>query len=200
MNRHVPFVAALVSMGLTASLGFGCGQRLTSPSADSGYHATLDSRALAVRAPDADPTQLAAIRQATARFQNIDAAFAAGYVDDGYGCIDSAAFGLDPALGGMGFHLINDTLHADPETDPLRPDLLVYEPSVNGKPKLVALEYEVFRDDWARAGHTTAPTLLGHEFESIDFDTIHVYGLHIWLWRDNPNGFFEDFNPKTSCR
>ena len=199
MNHHLPLVAALVSMGLTASLGIGCGQRLTSPSAESGYHARLDSRALAVRAPDTDQTLLAAIRQATARFQNIDAAFAAGYVDDGYGCIDAASFGLDPALGGMGFHLINEALHADPETDQLRPDLLVYEPSAHGRPKLVALEYEVFRDDWHNAGHTEPPTLHGQEFESIDFDVFHVYGLHVWLWRDNPNGMFVDFNPKTSC-
>jgi hypothetical protein len=199
MKRHPLFVPALVSMGLAASLGIGCGQRLTGPSGTSGYDETVDRRALIVRPADPNQSLIAAIRDATARFHNIDAAFAAGYVDDGYGCIDSASFGLDPALGGMGFHLINDALHADPETDPLRPDLLVYEPSASGKPNLVALEYEVFRDDWANAGHTAPPTLLGHEFESIDFDTIHVYGLHIWLWRDNPNGFFEDFNPKTSC-
>ena len=149
-----------------------------------------------------DQTLLTNIRQATARFQNIDVALAAGYVDDGFGCIDAAAFGLDPAAGGMGFHLINEALHADPETDPLRPDLLVYEPAAGnqGKPRLVALEYEVFRPDWYRAGHTAPPTLLGHEFESFDFDTLQIFGLHLWLWRDNPSGMFEDFNPKVSCR
>ena len=101
-----------------------------------------------MRAPQ-EPVDLSRIRQATARFQNIDVALGAGYVDDGYGCIDATTFGLDPALGGMGFHLINEALHADPTTDPLAPDLLVYEPAPGGgKPKLVALEYEVFKDDW----------------------------------------------------
>jgi len=120
--------------------------------------------------------------------------------DDGFGCVDAADFGLDPSLGAMGFHLINEALHADPATDPLRPDLLVYEPARGqGKPKLVALEYEVFRSDWYAAGNTEPPTLLGHEFVPIDFEDLHVFGLHVWLWRNNPAGMFEDFNPKLSC-
>jgi len=194
---------AVPALALCASAAFivACGKSVTSPS--DQYDAGSADRRVAAAEPQtalSNPTLLAAIRQATARFQNIDAAFAAGYVDDGYGCIDAASFGLDPALGGMGFHLINEALHADPETDPLRPDLLVYEPSAHGRPKLVALEYEVFRDDWHNAGHSEPPTLLGQEFESIDFDVFRVYGLHVWLWRDNPNGMFVDFNPKTSCR
>ena len=153
-----------------------------------------------VGAAGLDDTQLlAAMRGATARFHNIDAALAAGYVDDGFGCIDAASFGLDPSLGGMGFHLINESLHADPATDPLRPDLLVYEPQPHGQPKLVALEYEVFRPDWYGAGNTQPPTLLGQPFESIDFEGLQLFGLHVWLWRANPSGMFQDFNPKVTC-
>jgi len=130
-------------------------------------------------------------------------ALAAGYADDGYGRIDAATFGEDPALGGMGSHLINEALHADASTDALRPDLLVYEPAHgSGKPKLVAVEFEVFKDDWyAHAGAGAAPpSLLGRPFESIDLDDLHVFALHVWLWRENPNGLFADFNPKVSCR
>jgi hypothetical protein len=25
------------------------------------------------------------------------------------------------------------------------------------------------------------------------------YELHVWAWRDNPNGTFADWNPKVSC-
>ena len=154
----------------------------------------------ALRSPNTD---FEAVRQATARFHDIDAALAAGYVDDGYGCIDAATFGLDPALGGMGFHLINETLHADPASHPLQPDLLVYAPAKGqGKPRLVALEYEVFVDDWYAANGPNAapPELFGHEFERIDLDDLHIFGLHLWLWDDNPNGLFEDFNPRVSCQ
>ena len=142
----------------------------------------------------ADQQLMASIRAATARYQNVDAARAAGYVDDGFGCI------ADPVLGGMGWHLINDALHADPATDPLRPDLLVYEPQRDGTLKLVALEYEVYQQDWYGAGHTQPPRLLGQEFEAIDFPPLPlIFGLHVWLWRENPSGMFADFNPKVAC-
>src|SRR5215213_8526108 len=142
----------------------------------------------------ADQQLMARIRGATARYQNVDVARAEGYVDDGFGCI------ADPALGGMGWHLINDALHADPATDPLRPDLLVYEPQADGKLKLVALEYEVYQADWLGAGNTSAPRLLGQEFPLVDFPGLPLlYGLHVWLWRENPSGMFADFNPRVQC-
>ena len=36
--------------------------------------------------------------------------------------------------------------------------------------------------------------------ESFDFDIYQIFGLHVWLWRNNPSGMFEDFNPKVRCR
>jgi hypothetical protein len=56
------------------------------------------------------------------------------------------------------------------------------------------------RPDWFAAGNTAPPTLLGHEFHRLvlpefDFD---AFGLHLWIWRSNPAGLFEDFNPKIS--
>ncbi|HUR33847.1 MAG TPA: hypothetical protein VM032_08625 [Vicinamibacterales bacterium] len=194
-SAGVGFALLLLSNGIVGCAG---------PSSASPGMAGALLAPSAIRAPQA-PVDLSRIRQATARFQNIDVALGAGYVDDGYGCIDATTFGLDPSLGAMGFHLINETLHADPTTDPTAPDLLVYEPAHGGgTPKLVALEYEVFKDDWfgyAGAGAGAAPpTLLGHDFLSIDLDDLHVFALHLWLWRDNPNGAFEDFNPRVSCR
>jgi hypothetical protein len=26
------------------------------------------------------------------------------------------------------------------------------------------------------------------------------YALHVWAWKENPNGTFADWNPKVSCR
>src|SRR5688572_19962777 len=156
-------------------------------------HAKAHRPFAASRAPS-DPKLVAAIRAATARYHNIEAALADGYVDDGFGCV------ADPQLGGMGIHLINEALHAEPRTDPLRPDLLVYEPGVNGKPRLVALEYEVFQQDWFAAGNTAPPTLLGQEFEAIDFPPLPLlFGLHVWAFKDNPAGMFAAFNPRVRC-
>ena len=186
-----PLVATLIGIVVLAS---GCTEPTMPRPMSSRMASATQNPGTGQPLTHDDQVLLAAIRGATARYQNVDAARADGYVDDGFGCI------ADPALGGMGWHLINDALHADPETDPLRPDLLVYEPQKNGKLKLVALEYEVYQADWYRAGHTSPPTLLGHEFEAIDFPPLPlIFGLHVWAWRDNPSGMFADFNPKVEC-
>jgi hypothetical protein len=138
--------------------------------------------------------QLAEIRAATAKYQKVAVALAEGYVDDGFGCIE------DPELGGMGWHLINDALHADPAVDPLKPDLLVYEVQKNGGLKLVALEYEVFQSDWWNAGYTQLPVIAGHEFMPLIYPGLDpVYETHVWVWKPNPSGMFADWNPATSC-
>lgn len=136
---------------------------------------------------------LAAMKAATAAYNNIANARADGYVDDGFGCIEDAQ-------GGMGWHLIRDDLHADPETDPLHPDLLVYMPQKNGQMRLVALEYEVYQADWINAGHTGVPSILGVDFMPMIYPGLDpIYERHVWLWQDNPAGMFADWNPAISC-
>lgn len=138
--------------------------------------------------------QLAAIRAATARFHNIAIARAEGYVDDGFGCIE------DPQLGGMGWHLIRDDLHADPAINPLQPELLVYMPQKNGQMKLVALEYEVYQADWINAGNIGLPSLLGEALLPLIYPGLDpVFERHLWLYENNPAGMFEDFNPAIAC-
>jgi hypothetical protein len=147
---------------------------------------------------------LSAVRDATARFHNVKAAIAAGYGEfpdaAGIACIDNP-------LGGMGIHYVNLNLVLDnppgsPSTvDPLRPEALVYEPK-EGKLKLVALEYIVFQAAWD-AEHASRPSLFGHEFEPIAAGNRYgipaFYELHVWLWKHNPRGMFEDWNPRVSC-
>jgi hypothetical protein len=100
----------------------------------------------------------------------------------------------------MGWHLINDPLHADAAEDPLRPELLVYEVQKNGGLKLVALEYEVYQADWWNAGNTVPPSLFGQTFEALTIEGIDpIFALHVWAWLPNPSGMFADFNPATAC-
>ena len=201
MARHF---AALICAATLAAFATACGKHdYASPLSPTALAASAGGTAVSSHTPIAD---LDAVRRATAAFHNIDAALASGFEDDGYGCIDAITFGLDPALGGMGFHLINNAYHADAdvENDPLRPDLLVYAPAKGGgKPQLVALEYEVLASDWyaLKGANAAPPSLFGHEFERIDFDGMVLFGLHVWLWQQNPNGMFEDFNPRVAlCR
>ncbi|WP_280770799.1 hypothetical protein [Salipaludibacillus daqingensis] len=122
--------------------------------------------------------QLADVRQATAKYHNIDVAFNDGYVTD-YHCVPN-----------MGIHLVNPDLLFNGFHDPLKPEVLVYEPKKNGGYKLVAAEY------LAPGGER--PTLFGQEFDDGPFPG--SYALHAWVWEQNPNGMFSPYNPKvTGC-
>lgn len=45
-----------------------------------------------------------------------------------------------------------------------------------------------------------APTLGGQAFD-LGGTPVPVphWSLHVWLWKDNPNGAFAAFNPDVSC-
>ncbi len=144
-----------------------------------------------VTLPAAD---LARLRDTTSAFRSIPAAEAVGYSAFG-GCFS------DPVLGGMGFHYANAALMADSSVDALRPELMVYEPLENGQLRLSAVEYLVFKDEWHAKGHTAKPRLFGHDFHVNETLLAKpFYLLHVWVWKDNPEGNFVDFNPRVHCR
>jgi hypothetical protein len=133
------------------------------------------------------------VRAVTARFNSVDQAEKAGYVPF-YVCAEQ------PGVGTMGQHYVNFTLVGNPAIDPLQPEALVYEPRADGTLKLVALE-------WVRVGpqEATAPTVLGHDL--LYRTAPNRYGIepgfyerHYWLYKSNPLGAFEDWNPTVSCR
>jgi len=57
-------------------------------------------------------------------------------------------------------------------------------------------------DAW-NAKHPTPPELMGqffHLFESPNrFGLPAFYTLHVWAWKDNPNGAFVNWHPGVSC-
>jgi len=147
-------------------------------------------------APITGAAQLAALRQVTARFQSIDAAKEAGYSTQITPCW------AHHSAGGMGYHFGNTTLF-DATVDLLQPETVIYEPMAGGHMRLVGMEYIVPIDAWAAANHdlndpNDVPQLLGQKFTRHSF--LPIFKLHIWLWQDNPNGTFADWNPKVSCQ
>ena len=80
---------------------------------------------------------------------------------------------------------------------------MIYEPEKNGSMELVALEYVVLQSAWTQAGHTSAPSLFGHTFmfnpAPNRFGLPAFYSLHAWIWRPNPSGMFDPWNPRVSC-
>ena len=134
------------------------------------------------------------VHKVTARFNSIEQARKAGYVPF-YVCAK------EPGVGTMGQHYVNFALVDKPEIDPLQPEALVYEPRADGSLKLVALE-------WVRVGPETpaaVPTVLGKDL--LYRPAPNRYGIepgfyerHYWLYKSNPLGAFEDWNPTVSCR
>ena len=102
----------------------------------------------------------------------------------------------------MGLHFVNGSFVGDGELDVTRPEILLYEALPNGKLRLTGADYLVLADAW-NAKHADSPQLMGqlfHFFESPNrFGLPAFYTLHVWAWKENPNGAFTNWNPSVSC-
>lgn len=180
---------ALAPVALLGGLLVGCSDRQSpiSPEAAALEHA---GHGVSAAVTPADYLQkLASLRRATARFHNFEAAQAAGYTRQFTPCIAGPA-------GGMGFHYVNDALKDDPAVRWDQPEALLYEPDANGRLRLVAVEYLVDFADHP-ANQLPGPSLDGLSFSPSP--AFGVWGLHAWVWRQNPEGMHKPFNPLVSC-
>lgn len=173
MNRRFP---ALVMGLLLVAVAFSAVAMAAAPAA----------------AADRDVNQqLSRVRKATAKYQNVRAAIADGYVPTEH-CLAA------PGLGTMGYHYVNPALAADAELDPLKPEVLLYVPSSSGGVRLVAVEYFI-----ASAAVSAHPSLFGQPFDGPmaghEPGMPEHYDLHAWIWANNPGGVFAQFNPSVSC-
>jgi hypothetical protein len=132
---------------------------------------------------------LARLRQVTAGFHDFNTASAAGWSAPITPCM------TDPGgAGGMGFHygrveFIDGTATVD------KPQLLLYEPEKNGELRLVAVEYIIPYSFVPRSA--TPPRLFNQNFQQVD--AFQLWGLHAWVWRENPSGMFASWNPRVDC-
>lgn len=134
---------------------------------------------------------LAQTRAATADFHETEDAQAAGW---------DLVPGLDHCftnqpVGDMGYHYINVGI-LDTTVDEAQPEAMVYIPQ-DGELKLAAVEYIVPADAWDAEGHGSLPSAHGQEFHLNA--ALGVYVLHAWIWRNNPAGIFQDWNPTVTC-
>jgi hypothetical protein len=130
-----------------------------------------------------DEAAVAGVRQATAAFHDLDKAEHAQY-GRLLECFDL------PGVGGMGQHYA-DTTRFDATIEPNRPEALVYEVDGN-RLQLVAVEYIVPWTSWVASD---PPRLFGHDFTSVT--SLHIWALHAWIWRPNPLGMFQNYNPRV---
>jgi len=132
---------------------------------------------------------LASLRRVTAPFQDFNVASHAGWKTPITACM------TDPGgAGGMGFHYGNTDL-IDGTASVERPQLLLYEPEQNGRLRLVAVEYIIPYTFIPRSA--TPPRLFNQDFQQVD--AFQLWGLHAWVWKDNPSGIFAQWNPTVNC-
>ena len=123
--------------------------------------------------------ELALARSATAKYHNLDSAIADGYGD------------IDVVVQNMGYHYMKSENVSD-TFDPGKPAILVYSKNpANGKMRLVAVEYAIPNTDPRPEGFTGDADVWEN---NPDF---HLWLCHAWVWYNNPDGIFNEFNPRV---
>jgi hypothetical protein len=149
------------------------------------------------------PANLIATRAALDKYQDPIAAVHDGYFST-VGCVDypnggGGAGQMAYKPGGMGVHFLNPAL-IGPKLDSLKPQVLIYEP-VEGRLRLVAAEWFM-----PLAISKEAPLVLGTKLDGpmeghapvLPVELYH-WDLHVWLWKDNPNGLMHATNSNIKC-
>jgi len=146
---------------------------------------------------------IAAVKAALDKYKDPIVAVRDGYFST-VGCIDFPAGGsehgsMEYKPGAMGVHFLNPGL-IGPKLDSTKPQVLLYEP-VGDKLVLTGAEWFV-----PTAVSKTPPTILGHELMGpmeghapIIPAELHHWDLHVWLYKDNPNGMFSPTNSAVKC-
>ena len=140
-----------------------------------------------------------AVRDATARFKNVTSPTEVG---DPYALLFGCVSGGD--FGAMGLHFVRGDILHDGEVKDDEPEIVLFEPTANGGIRLTGADFVVFKSEWETKHKDEGPPVLDgqlfHLFDSPNrFGLDPFYTLHVWAWKDNPNGTFTNWNPNVSC-
>jgi hypothetical protein len=123
--------------------------------------------------------QLESVRQAAARFFDIQKALDEGYVD------------IDVDIPHMGRHLLKPRI-LDAHFELTQPELLVYQQELDGALRLVAVEYAIPVELSARAPRG----FVGNDDVWFNDPDFKLWTLHAWVYDFNPAGVFSPENPR----
>lgn len=143
------------------------------------------------------PSQLVEdVRNATRVYLDVNNAGPAGY-GPAFGCVTG------PDHGAMGIHYVNGPLVMDGEIVKETPEALIYEPVGGGKLRLVGVEYIVDAATYLKNHDNKPPQLDGQAFQLVAspnrFGLDPFFELHVWAWRENPQGAYVDWNNNVTC-
>lgn len=139
---------------------------------------TLNKRSMRA----ATQQELARARSATARYHDIAAAEADGYVN----------FNLYES--GEGFHYVKFSL-IDGNFDPAEPEMLLYSP-VPGEDRLELAGVEYLIPIALSAGAPAGFTGDADQWRN-DMEGFGLWELNAWIWLHNPEGMFAHDNPRV---
>ncbi|MBI3477704.1 MAG: hypothetical protein HY010_18375 [Acidobacteria bacterium] len=181
-------IGALVFIGVSSSNALA---------QDVHSHNTMQQSEMSAKQKSQASALIKLVRQSTARFQDVTVAEHEGYALQ-FGCVSG------DTEGAMGLHYVNGGLVGGGVIDPTRPQIVIYEPTPNGGLRLIGADYLVLVDTWnSDPKHTSPPELMGQLFHLFDapnrFGLPPFYTLHVWAWKDNPNGAFVNWHPNVSC-
>ena len=195
-STSIPVARALTAMLLcTALTACDDAADATAPTDAAALSRAQATAGAGTAAGAQDNRLLVELRKVTAKFHDFERAKADGYEAQVTPCWAHAT------AGAMGYHYGN-LGRFDANVALLEPEVLMYEPQAGGHMRLVGMEYIVPLEAWADAGHDLndpedVPELLGQQYTRHSF--LPIFKLHIWLWRNNPQGTYADWNPKVSC-
>lgn len=176
-----PLITRPLTLLATAALLAGCAEeaplaldRHADVSGQSAMHAAEEAKVVAT------------LRRVTARYHNVDAA-----MDDGFIMVHPCE--VRPGEGPVGILYANLARVADGIIDPESPEGLIYEPGRDGRLTLIGVELAVPYQNPIQQ----APQFLGATFQPED--EFQVFGLHVWVWRHNPEGMFAPSHPNVTC-
>jgi hypothetical protein len=167
------------------------------PAAAQSHDHAAPTTAAPHKATPQETALVKVVREATEPFRNATTvAGPGGGYDLLFGCVSGGEFGA------MGLHYVNLSLVGDGEVDVTQPEIVLYEPTPNGGIRITGADYLVYASDWDRK-HASPPQLMGQLFHLFDspnrFGLPAFYTLHVWAWKNNPNGTFVNWNPNVSC-
>ena len=139
----------------------------------------------------ADPQvaeEVSRLREATRPFHELDAAAAAGYAREVRDCL------VHEHHGAMGYHHVNRG-YVDENVELERPEILLYERRPDGGYRLNGVEFIV--PYTARPREAAPPVLMRRQLQRDD--NLKIWYLHVWAWRENPDGIFANFHPDVTC-
>jgi hypothetical protein len=163
--------------------------------------------------------QLRLARDASAKYRDPQVALRDGFVPTE--CHEHH----HPGAGAMGEHWNRVDRMADAKVDPREPEELLYIDTPTGR-RLLAVEWSVpaleaglphYGTQPPDPGRTPPPPRMfggrafngpmqGHNLVEAWPSELHLtpqpwhYDLHVWLWEENPDGIFAQYNRRVSCK